>query len=99
MASVFGGFPMCFDDYDYDWTASVCEKEIRIAKEGDKFGCDECGTKFQPGESYEYIFMQEHEECRVCEWEEAEAPCEKHDYGETDEYRRCKTCCKILDAI
>lgn len=89
---------MCFDN-DADWHASIYETEARVAADGEKLHCHECGVKFQPGEEYTYIFMQEYEECRVCEWEEAETPCEKHDYGEIYHYRRCEACSKILAAI
>lgn len=88
---------MCFYNDDYDWTASVVLQEKRTA--GKQIQCYECGAKIAPGESYQWIFMQEHEECRVCEWEEAETPCEKHDYGEDFSYQRCNACSQLLAAI
>lgn len=91
---------MCFYNDDYDWYASVQKTETHIA--GKPLPCHECGRQIAVGESLVYIYLQEHEECQRCEWEELgpdDEPCDSHDYGEIYHYRRCDECDQILKAI
>lgn len=91
---------MCFYNDDYDWYAEVQTVETHVAKE--IFACQECGQEIAVGESYRYIYQQEHEECQRCEWEQLDPdddPCEQHDYGETYHYRCCNQCQRILEII
>lgn len=88
---------MCFYEADYDWYASVYRQETKAAER--LLHCHECHTVIPLGTSYVDIYLQEHEECRVCEWDVADTPCETHDYGEIDEYHRCLGCDQILQAI
>lgn len=96
---------MCFYA-DYDWYASVCETEDRTADK--PFHCMECGTVVNVGESYQYTWMQEHEECHRCEEGDCECvdrddfhecKCAEPNYGETYTYRCCQNCRKFLDAV
>lgn len=88
---------MCFYNDDYDWMASV-QKETEGAADRET-RCDECREVIAAGQWRRHVYLQQYEECRVCEWEEADEPCEKHDYGETFDYDCCETCEKILKAI
>lgn len=88
---------MCFYYDDYDWTADVFEESERVAEQS--LTCVECGKGIAAGETHIRIFAQESEECLVCEWEEADEPCEEHDYGETYTARRCQSCERILKAV
>jgi hypothetical protein len=102
---------MCFL-LDCDWHASVVHEEDRTATK--EMNCLECSHKIQPGDSYHYVYQQEHEECQACEWAECECPdaldgkdrpqdhecrCEKPNYGESYEYWRCQECSKFLKAV
>lgn len=97
---------MCFYA-DYDWYASVCETEDRIADK--PFKCHECCAVVAAGESYRYVFQQEQETCQRCEEGECECSdaddpahdcqCYEPNYGETFEYCICQNCRKFLDAV
>lgn len=56
---------MCFYNDDADWSASVCE--TTPADTGEPCKCDECGRKITTDEWRLNIFMQEHEDCQICE--------------------------------
>lgn len=88
---------MCFYNDDYAWTAEVSDVTDGTADSPAK--CYECNSIIAAGEFRRYVYQQEHEECSVCEQEEADEPCEKHDYGETFECNLCESCVKILKAI
>ena len=84
---------MCFYN-DYDWHADVWE-ETECALDRSRC-CHECGERMLPGDWHRYIWMQEREDCILCE----EGGCEgRHDFGNTFEYVRCRTCDLILLAI
>lgn len=88
---------MCFYNDDYDWIASVCDVTDGPAESPAK--CYECHRRIAAGEWRRHVYQQEHEECSVCEQEEADEPCEEHDYGETFECNLCEACVKMLKAI
>ena len=56
---------MCFYNDDYEWSASVCETSE--ADSGPATKCAECGCKIEPHEWRKHIFMQEHEDCQICQ--------------------------------
>jgi len=85
---------MCFYNDDYDWIASVQKSTIGTAQK--KTQCHECSRWIYPGEWIKHIFQQEYESCVDCD--DGDSDCE-HDYGETFDYYRCKSCEKILRGI
>lgn len=88
---------MCFYNDDYDWYA-----EVQIVSEwsfGLPTACIECGTKIGYGDWRRHLFQQQHEACMVCEWGEADEPCDLHNYGERYECDTCADCAKILKAV
>ncbi len=96
---------MCFYNDDYDWLVSHEEKRMITATK--RVHCVECSKLIMAGEECEYIWQQEHEECRVCceygeNYDEDNpqdtAECD-HDYGETFEGYTCQRCLKIIEAI
>lgn len=92
---------MCFYSVDdCDWVAEVYESGDRIADK--ELKCDECFQSVKVGEPCRWVFMQQYEECRRCEWEELEpeaVACEHHEYGETYDYSCCVRCQRILGVI
>ena len=63
---------MCFYHGDYDWSASVVEKDSGPTSKD--IGCDECCQKIKAGEWRLHIFMQEHEECERCAYSDCDCP-------------------------
>lgn len=89
---------MCFcDDYDYDWTAEVCN--ACEAHGGQDTRCSECRRMIHPEQWRYSIFQHEHEECVLCEDEEEHWVHEECDYGQTYHYERCDVCHMLLLAI
>jgi hypothetical protein len=61
---------MCFYNDDGDWSASLIEDSTGPATEACK--CYECGAKIAIGDPVRRVYMQEHEECQICEDEGSE---------------------------
>jgi hypothetical protein len=87
---------VCFYN-DYEWTASIVQDEQTPT--GDVVACEECGREITATQWRHRIFMQEHEECQICAYEDDPDPEHAHDYGEVFHYHRCLECDKILRAV
>lgn len=100
---------MCFYTDDCDWIASHTEEENRTEDKDRR--CLECGTKIPAGQELHRIYLQEHEDCQACEYGECvcagdepieeshDCRCEKPDFGQDYEYRRCLNCDRLLQVI
>lgn len=94
---------MCFTDYDYDWVASVYEKDIVINTKPVK--CLECYSLIKEGDIKHTIHMEQHEECQICYDGECECKkdeccqCSNPTFGEEYDYHRCVSCNKFLKAV
>lgn len=89
---------MCFY-HEYDWFADVWEMTChRIGIPGGRRRfCDECRREITPGEWAVEVYAQEYEECQCCEGFECE--CVEPDFGETQEYLRCRDCARLYEAV
>ncbi len=93
---------MCFT-HRYDWWPEV-EEQDHAAKLDHPAMCDECERQIPAGQPHYFLFQQEHDET----WwlppaerdEDYHGPAaEEFDPGENDEYRRCRDCSRLIEAI
>lgn len=87
---------MCFSD-NYDWTAQCVHEAYEPTLQ--RRVCCECRCHIPAGEWCHYLWMQEREECRDCEFEDEPCANDKHDYGETYEGWTCAECQLLREAI
>lgn len=92
---------MCFT-YDADWCAAISEVTDTVATKETR--CDECRATIPVGAFLHTVYMQEAEECVLCEYGDCACgveccKCEKPSFGETFDYSRCEGCHKFLEAV
>lgn len=77
---------MCFD-VDYDWYAEVNESREVVLVDAAK--CAECRRKLQPGETAQFIYQRQREECQECDGSGCEDGCS---LGQVFEAHVCLAC-------
>lgn len=87
---------MCFYT-DYDWTASVYE--ITESDAGFPTRCDECGKPLTMLDWRRRIWMQEAEECRICEDEFSEKYIDNEDIEDALENGDAEYAAEMLKAL
>jgi hypothetical protein len=85
---------VCFYNDDYDWCPTIYEESEGPVKSTVR--CSECNKKILEGQWAKQIYMQEYEECQLCE--EMDESCE-HDYGNTYDYYGCERCERLREAL
>ncbi len=95
---------MCFY-HEYDYCPEVYSKNERMSER--PVECEECGATIEPGQTIHSVFMQQYEQCHVCEMGECvcdhktndDCQCATPVFGETFDYDRCEQCEKFLQAV
>lgn len=93
---------MCFT-HRYDWWPEV-EHEDHAAKFDHPTPCDECGRPIPAGVGHYWLFQQEHDDTGWLppaerDEEYAGPDAEEFDVGNSEDYRRCRDCSRLIEAI